>query len=436
MKFYNRETELQILDSIRTSSESSSKMTFVVGRRRIGKTKLLLKSVENTKYIYFFIARKDERLLCAEFIEEVLNKLEIKIYGKIETFKELFEFLMNTSREMPFTLIIDEFQEFNRINPAIFSEMQKIWDLNKDSSKLNLILSGSVYSMMKKIFEHSKEPLFGRANERIHLKPFRVDSLKQLFSIKANCFKAKDFLSFYILTGGVAKYVEIFIDKNAFTLNKMLDIIFAENSIFIDEGKNILIEEFGKDYAVYFSILSLIASSKTSRSEIESVLVKNVGGYLDKLENEYMIIQKVKPFAAKDSGRIQKYYIEDNFLNFWFRFIYKYRSAVEIENFDYVKQIVKRDFDTFSGSFLEKYFIEKTILSKEYTSIGRYWEKGNQNEIDLIALNQKNKKILFAEVKINSKKASINALKEKSKNLLSIYKNFIPEYQIFSLDQM
>ena len=152
MKFYNRETELQILDSIRTSSESSSKMTFVVGRRRIGKTKLLLKSVENTKYIYFFIARKDERLLCAEFIEEVLNKLEIKIYGKIETFKELFEFLMNTSREMPFTLIIDEFQEFNRINPAIFSEMQKIWDLNKDSSKLNLILSGSVYSMMKKIF--------------------------------------------------------------------------------------------------------------------------------------------------------------------------------------------------------------------------------------------------------------------------------------------
>ncbi len=411
-------------------------MTFVVGRRRIGKTKLILKSAENNSFLYVFIARKDEKLLCAEFIEEVRNKLGIKVFGNIEKFKDLFELLITLSKKKPFTLIIDEFQEFNRINPSVFSDLQNIWDMNKDKTKLNLILSGSVYSIMKKIFEHSKEPLFGRADEKINLKPFNIDVLKQIFKENSNHYTLKDFLAFYILTGGVAKYVEIFTDKKAFTLDKMLNLIFKENSIFLEEGKNILIEEFGKDYANYFSILSLIASSKTSRSEIESVLGRNIGGYLDKLENEYNIIKKLKPILTKEGGRTQKYLIDDNFLNFWFRFVYKYRSAVEIENFDYLKDIVKRDFDTFSGPFLEKYFIEKTALSKEYNLIGNYWEKGNQNEIDLIAVNQTTKNILIAEVKLNKAKASISVLKEKATKILTKYKKYKTSYKVLSIEDM
>ena len=436
MIFYNRDNELQILKEVKKASLLSSKMTFVVGRRRIGKTKLILKSAENDTFLYFFIARKDEKLLCAEFIEEAQNKLGIKIFGNIEKFKDLFELLITSSKKKPFTLIIDEFQEFNRINPSVFSELQNIWDINKDNTKLNLILSGSVYSIMKKIFEHSKEPLFGRADEKINLKPFNIDVLKQIFKENSNRYTLKDFLAFYILTGGVAKYVEIFTDKKAFTLDKMLNLIFKENSIFLEEGKNILIEEFGKDYANYFSILSLIASSKTSRSEIESVLGRNIGGYLDKLENEYNIIKKLKPILTKEGGRTQKYLIDDNFLNFWFRFVYKYRSAVEIENFDYLKDIVKRDFDTFSGTFLEKYFIEKTALSKEYNLIGNYWEKGNQNEIDLIAVNQTTKNILIAEVKLNKAKASISVLKEKATKILTKYKKYKVSYKALSIEDM
>ena len=436
MIFYNRDNELQTLKAIKKISLLSSKMTFIVGRRRIGKTKLILKSVENDTFLYFFIARKDEKLLCAEFIEEVQNKLGIKVFGKIEKFKDLFELLITSSKEQPFTLIIDEFQEFNRINPSIFSELQNIWDINKDKTKINLILCGSIYSMMKKIFEHSKEPLFGRADEKINLKPFNVDVLKQIYTENAESYSSKDFLAFYILTGGVAKYVEIFTDKKAFTLDNMLDLFFKENSVFLEEGKNILIEEFGKEYANYFSILSLIASSKTSRSEIESVLGKNIGGYLDKLENEYNIIKKLKPIFTKEGGRTQKYLIDDNFLNFWFRFVYKYRSSIEIENFEYLKDIVKRDFDTYSGPFLEKYFIEKTVLSKEYNLIGNYWEKGNQNEIDLIAVNQTKKNILIAEVKLNKAKASISGLKEKAIKIITKYNKYKINYKLLSIEDM
>lgn len=202
----------------------------------------------------------------------------------------------------------------------------------------------------------------------------------------------------------VCKYVELFVDNDAFTFKKQLDLLFEENSLFIEEGKNLLIEEFGKEYTTYFSILSLIASSKTSRSEIESILGKNVGGYLDILENEYTIIKKVKPIFAKEGSRTLKYEIIDNFFHFWFRFIYKNRSAIEIENYDYVKSIVKRDFSTYSGRFLEKYFIEKLKASENYSNIGTYWEKSNQNEIDIVAINDDEKIMLISEVKLNAKK--------------------------------
>lgn len=159
----------------------------------------------------------------------------------------------------PFNLIIDEFQEFFNINPSIYSEMQHYWDINKDKSRMNLLLSGSVYSLMQKIFQNSKEPLFGRATAYIRLKPFRTDVLKQILSDHNARYTDEDLLALYAFTGGVAKYVLLFMDNGIYTKKKMLDYMIQEDSLFISEGKNMLVEEFGKDYTVYFSILAAIA---------------------------------------------------------------------------------------------------------------------------------------------------------------------------------
>ena len=390
MKFYNREKELKKLRNIDEASKESAKMTIIVGRRRIGKTTLIKEAYPQK--LYLFVSKKNETLLCEEFVKIVEQQLEVKIFGEMKKFKELFEYLMELSTKRGFTLIIDEFQEFLTINKSLYSDMQNIWDSYKDRSQMNLVLSGSIYSLMKRIFEDKKEPLFGRANSKMELKAFSVVTLKEILEDYAPDYKHDDLLSFYILTGGVAKYVEIFVDAKAFTLDEQLDLIFDDYSLFLDEGKNLLIEEFGKEYTTYFSILSLIASSKTSRSEMESILERNIGGYLEKLEVEYSIIKKIKPIFAKEGSRTVKYEIIDNFFNFWFRFIYKYRSAIELENYAYVKNIVKRDYETYSGLFLERYFQEKLRLSFKYSSIGNYWERGNQNEIDIVAINEDEKK--------------------------------------------
>ena len=436
IKFYNRRNELAILANAKKASLTQSQMTIITGRRRIGKTRLILKATEKDKFIYLFVARKNESLLCREFIEEVSQKLDIPVIGKINSFSKLFEFLLIQAQSQSFTLAIDEFQEFFNINSSVYSDMQNMWDRYKHSSKMNLLLSGSIYSMMKKIFENTKEPLFGRANEKISLKPFNINVLKHILKDEYPAFKKEDILAFYIMTGGVAKYVEWFVQKKAFTLSKMLNELLRENSLLLDEGKNLLIEEFGKDYTTYFSILSLIASSKTSRSEIESILEKNVGGYLDRLEKDYGIIKVIKPFLSKPGGRVQKYVIEDNFLNFWFRFIYKNRSAIEIGNFDYIKKIVHRDFKTYSGRLLEKYFLEKLSLTNKYSQISSYWERNNKNEIDIVGVNETDKKLLLAEVKLNEEKFNKNILLEKSARLIKRFRDYDIQFRLFSLKDM
>jgi len=434
MKFYNREKELKNLKNIEQASKQSAKMTIIVGRRRIGKTTLIKEAYPQK--LYLFVSKKNEALLCEEFIRIVEHQLEVKIFGEMRKFKELFEYLMELSTKRAFTLIIDEFQEFLTINKSLYSDMQNIWDSYKDRSQMNLVLSGSIYSLMKRIFEDRKEPLFGRANNKMELKAFTVVTLKEILKDYAPNYTNDDLLSFYILTGGVAKYVEIFVDAKAFTLEKQLDLIFDDYSLFLEEGKNLLIEEFGKEYTTYFSILSLLASSKTSRSEMESILERNIGGYLEKLEVEYSIIKKVKPIFAKEGSRTVKYEIIDNFFNFWFRFIYKYRSAIELENYEYVKNIVKRDYETYSGLFLERYFQEKLRLSYEYSAIGNYWERGNQNEIDIVAINEDEKRMLIGEVKRNSKKIDLHKVEQKALKLTAKYKKYAVEYKAFSLDDM
>ena len=436
MEFIDREKELESLNRIRELSQQRSMMTFIVGRRRIGKTRLIRESVKGVKYLYFFVSRKEERLLCEEFIEIARNEMGLEIFGEISQFKDLFALLMSKAKKEHFTLVIDEFQEFMGVNPSVFSDMQNIWDSKKEEARMNLVLCGSIYSMMQRIFEDSKEPLFGRADERLTIGPFSVDVLKEIMSKYHPGHQALDLLSFYIFTGGVPKYVELFVDKNCLSHSAMLDEMLRPGSLFLDEGRNVLIEEFGKNYGIYFSILALVAAGKTTRSQIESVLQKDVGGYLDKLENEYHIIDKVRPVFSKPGSRNVNYFIKDNFLNFWFRFIYKYRGAVEIGNLAFIRQIVERDFNTYSGYFLEKYFREKLALNGEYAMIGSYWEKGNANEIDIVAVNPVEKKALIAEVKLQPQNISIPLLKEKAKALTKKLGGYRITYKGFSLEDL
>ena len=427
MKFYDREKELAFLENQYVQTDFSSAMTVITGRRRIGKTSLSLNYAKDKKYIYLFVSKKSEILLCEEFIETIKINFNLPVIGDIKDFRTVFRLIMEIGKKEKIVVIIDEFQEFFTINPSVYSDIQNIWDQNKDKTKIHLIFIGSIYSLMIKIFKNSKEPLFGRADRIMYLKPFSPKVLKEILKDNGKYTKENLFINF-LVTGGVPRYQEILIKNNIFTEDEIMEYYFDENSSFIDEGKTILIEEFGKEYGTYFSILELLSEGRTSRSEIESILEKNIGGYLEKLESDYDIISKRKPIGSKITGRVQKYFIKDNFLSFWFRFVYKYRTAVETGNFEYLKKKIAVHMRTYSGPFLEKIYHEILKETNEYNEIGNYWERGNKNEIDIVAINEMEKKILVGEVKLNKDKINMNTLKMKSEKLVNKYKDYTVEY--------
>lgn len=439
MRFFDRTEEIASLRKIREMAKNNAQFTVVTGRRRIGKTSLVWKAYEDEPILYFFVARKAEGDLCEDYRLEIENKLGVPTMGRAEHFTDVFEYLMKLSAERPITLFIDEFQEFFRVNKSVFSDMQRIWDLYSPKSRINLIVCGSIYSMMTKIFKDKKEPLYNRQSRFMTVRPFTPTVLKDILSEYNPGYTAEDLLALYAFTGGVAKYVQLLVDAGATTKTTMLDQIIKADSIFLGEGKAILIEEFGKDYGIYFSILSAIARGKTSRSEIENVVGKEIGGYLTKLEKEYEIISKKQPLFEKSSAKNVRYVIEDNFFTFWFRFIYKYSYMLEIENYESVKTIINRDYETFSGLMLERYFRRVLIERQAYTRIGGWWDRKGENEIDIVAENELDEEATFFEVKRKADNIDMKVLENKAAAFLRAtgeFKGYKISYKGLSMDDM
>lgn len=435
MRFYDREIETQTLRKIEETSHSYAQMTVITGRRRIGKTTLIKHAFTSTEMIYFFVARKSETLLCAELVDTIRNQLGEEL-GEFNSMAKLFSAIMQIARRRHFTLVFDEFQNFNYVNASFFSEMQNIWDANKAEARINLIVCGSLYSMMTKIFDDRKEALYGRATSRIRLRAFPIRTLIEIMRDNNPQFTPDDLLAFYMITGGVAKYVEQLVEAKAFTKDDILNAVLSFGSYFIDEGKEILSDEFGKDYGNYFSILSAVASGFNERGEIKSFTGIEAGGYLDKLENTYDLIYRYRPYLATPNSRNVKYGIKDNFLNFWFRFIYKYRSAVEIGNLGYVSDKVKSDYETYSGWILERYFRQRYRETGLFNIVTNYWEKDGRNEIDLIAVNEADREITVGEVKRNYRRIDMQKLEQKADTIKQKQKNWKIGFVALSLDDM
>ncbi|KEQ15482.1 hypothetical protein GZ77_02255 [Endozoicomonas montiporae] len=437
MKFYNREYELQqLIDWSHQASSGSAAMTLVVGRRRVGKTALLNQAFsqdQNHPSIYLFVSRKQEPLLCEEFTEQIRTVLNVPVFGTPRRMREVMEILLQYSCTSPLTVVLDEFQDFNRVNKAFFSELQDLWDRYKQQSRMHLICCGSLYCVMTRLFQDSREPLFGRADHRINLQPLRPRYIAEILH-DGKQFSPETLLQWYMLSGGVPKYLEWL--ANLQTTEGFWQGLINEHSLIIEEGHYRLAEEFGPEHGSYFSILAAIASGSTSRPEIESLLEVSVGPQLDRLENEFDIIERHRPVLSKPGTRLVKYRIADAFLAFWFRFIYRYRSAIEIGNYRFIHQVIERDYPTWSGQWLEQVIRQTLAESGDYNIVGSYWERGNQNEIDVVAVNDLEKKVLIAEVKRNPKNIRLSHLREKAVKLCQQLKGYEINYKGYSLDDL
>ena len=437
MKFYNREEEISILQDNENLAEKNAMFTVLSGRRRVGKTSLVTKAFEGKPFAYLFVSKDSEAILCGKFQQALEEQLGIQVYGQLAHFRDLFEVIMRESQKRHFTVVFDEFQNLYKVNPAIFSEIQDIWDRLHRESHINLITMGSIRSLMKRIFEDENEPLYGRPTSKFTLRPFTIQVLKQIFRNHAPNYRNEDLLCLYMITGGVAKYVELLMDAGCYTKEKMLNYVCRRDSYFLTEGRDLMNQEFGDESATYFSILQLIANGLNRRSDIDGATQKDMGTFIQNLEKNYGLVNRLKPILSKPNSKTSTYEISDPFLRFWFRFVCPYQSLVERGQLSLLKQNMVRGYEQFTGHTLEQYFQALVMENGQYTMVGNWWDRKGENEIDLIALNEFDHSGIVAEVKRNPNKISISDLQRKVENLpASEFRRYKLELRALSMDDM
>jgi AAA+ ATPase superfamily predicted ATPase len=439
-KFYNRQSELSELTSIsKNINLTYGQLSVLVGKRRVGKTRLLKEAFPNhskvsSKVLYFFVSRKSETMLVNEFTNLIETELKTKFF-KPQSLKEIVEYLLDYSMQTPLTIIIDEFQDIERVNPSLFSDIQNLWDSYKEKSMMHLVCCGSLYNMMTKIFKEKDEPLMNRDDRFFHIKPLKPSYLKQIMT-DLGVFTPNTMLKWWCLSGGIPKYLE-WLSLSINSAN-IFDYVISASSPFLKEGTHRLVEDFGLEHQNYFDILNAISLGKTKRSDIQNYVGNGVDVHLERLESKFNVIKKVKPISSKTTARDARFEIEDPFLNFWFKFIHSNSSAVEMENFEYIKAHIDRDFNTFSGWQLEGLFKSILAESKRFNKIGSYWNTKGKDEIDIVAVNELEKKALIAECKRQQSKYDEKILIAKSQSLISKMKlqNYEIAYRGFSLDNL
>ncbi len=451
MKFYNRENELEEIEKILSSDYSE--FVYIYGRRRIWKTKLILKSLEKEKFLYFFVWNKTKQELLLNFQKTIEEILWIN-YIKFNNFREILDFIFNYAKEKKLIVVFDEFQNFFKIEPSIFSDFQYFWDLNNEKMNLKLFCLWSHFTLMKEIFENYSNPLFWRKTASFYLRPFSL--ITQIEILKDyDLLNSRNLLEFYSIFWWVPKYVEIFLNnfnketKKDF-LSEIIDNFIKDNSFFFFEWKELFLIEFWKSSLTYFSILWAISNwinKKWEIAQITGISVDSLWKYLNKLEKYFELIDRRITVWDKKTSKVSYYHIKDSFLIFWFRYVYKYSNLLEIKKFDKLKEFIKTDINIFLWFTLEELFREilieinlkenNKILPFEFFEIWNLLTKSNI-KIDLVLLNKPDKKVLFIESKLNNKKITpklLQNLKEKVEKS-GKYNNYKKYYWFVSLEKI
>jgi len=446
MKFYDRKEEIATIREWIRLSEKRLQVGVVYGRRRVGKTRLVNEAMRGHRFLYFFVERKPIPDLLLDFQEELASMTDLYSDVRIEKLTALLNALEKIAKNQPMVVVFDEFQNFRYIDASVFSTFQKWIDANQDRRGLAVIFIGSMFSLMKKIFTEYKEPLYGRMTGQMLLKPLTPIVESEILS-DLNFRDPTHWLRFHVLFGGVPRYYALLADradKISNPIEAIRELIVSPFAVLKDEGKALLMEEFGKKYMVFFSILQAISRGNTTRSQIANAAgldYNRLGPYLDNLEKHYELIERRTPvFSNKETSKNSSYRLYDPFTRFWFRYLFKYSRYIEIEAYDRLMKIIETDLPVLEGIAFENMITELLLILNgsgkwefPFEDIGSYWDRTHR-EIDIVAVNKENRTILLAECKLSAKKIDkdlLDSLKKKSEVILAREKDLKPIYGAF-----
>ena len=422
--FIDREQEMATLES--EYKRTGSSLVIVYGRRRVGKTTLITEFIKNKNALFFLASQESEtqnrnifKDKAAEFIDSDLLR-----NANVSDWDTIFKAIADTEFESKPIVIIDEFQYIGKSNEAFPSIFQRIWDgILKDKS-IMIILCGSLITMMEEQTLKYTSPLYGRRTAQIRLKQIPFSCYKHFFPNKNH----RDLVELYSVTGGVPKYIESFHDEEDIYLAIKKNILNPSGYLY--DEPHFLLQQEVTEIGSYFSLIRTIAAGNSKLSAIASSLElpqTRLTKYLKTLI-DLDILEREVPITEENPEKSKRglYRIKDNYIKFWFAFIYPNLSFLESDNAQIVMNKIKKSFISNQVSFVYEDVCRQKMWemnadgawSFNFSKIGRYWD--NKTEIDIAALDPDGKNLVLGECKYWREEVGINVLTELEEKAKSV----------------
>ncbi|MDE7132159.1 MAG: ATP-binding protein [Lachnospiraceae bacterium] len=415
-KFIDRYDEIDFLE--KEYKRDGSALVILYGRRRVGKTALTNKFIEDKQAVYFLATEENETQNRAAFKTIVAEQTgnELLMSANVDSWDMIFKVWMDTAVSGEKKLmIIDEFQYLGKTNHAFPSVFQKIWDTILKDRNVMVVLCGSLISMMESQTLAYSSPLYGRRTGQIKLKQIPFRHYQEFFPDKSG----KELIEYYAITGGVPKYIELFYDSS--DIYAAIENNVLSKSSFLYDEPNFLLQREVSEVGSYFSIIKTIASGNQKLSKIATTLeLKQTGltKYLKTLINLDILAREVP--VTEDNLENSKrglYKIKDNFMLFWFKFIFPNLSYIESGHAELAMKKIRTNFvDAHVSYVYEEVCIEKMwelsasdTWDFHFNKVGRWWN--NNTEIDIVALDQEGGHVIFGECKYCTNKVGVDVLR-------------------------
>jgi AAA+ ATPase superfamily predicted ATPase len=400
-RFINRERELAALNE-QYASDGASFMV-IYGRRRVGKTTLIKEFIQDKRALYFLANEENETISMKRFTETLSDYTgqENLKNASFYNWRNLFDVFLKYDQNEKKLLIFDELPYLVNANPAFPSILQLVWDQWFQNHNIMLILCGSLINMMEKYTLNYSSPLYGRRTGQIKLKQIDFLHYDKFFEN----MPYRDLVEHYAVTGGIPKYIELFDgQKNLF--DEIQRLMLSPEGLLFEEPEFLLrreVEEIGS----YFSIIKSIAAGNRKPGKISTdigVKQTSLPKYLKTLI-DLDILEREVPVTENnpEKSKMSLYQIKDNFIRFWFRFVYPERGRLELGQSDYVLERIKANFidnhvahiyENVCRSELWRLALEGEV---RFNKLGRWWN--SKEEIDIVALDSTGNDIVFAECK-------------------------------------
>ena len=432
LMFVGRENELKILNRVFSSNRQES--VLIYGRRRIGKTELIKKAIEDFdgEYIYYESKQTTELSNVDSLSSLISDMLNLPRLG-FQSMEEVFEFLFSYTKDKTMVFVLDEYPYLRSCMKGLDSILQTVIDKHLHTSHLKLILCGSYVDTMKSLIER-ENPLYGRFTRILDIKPMDYyDS-----SLFYPSFSNEDKVALYSVFGGIPYYNRL-IDESLSVRENIIDLIASQNGLLLNEVPMYLKNEISKINNAN-EVFETLAAGNTkfmnilNKSHIASSPI--LSDVLDKLM-KMGVVEKRAPINDKNNKKKAGYYICDNFTLFYYKYIYKYISQLNVMNEDaffdrFIKDdLYKSHIPTVFEWMCQQFLIRKNKLNElevPFFEIGKYYYDDPVNKMngEFDVVTQDDNGYIFYECKYKNSRVTQDVVDqeiEQVKNVnMSCYK--------------